>query len=191
MVVVPADPDQPVLEPIPDASDLLRGHLVLGAALGAKWPFGSLNDTSTQRSVLGPGLALNLDLGIGVGRNLLLGAWGEFDSFSAPPRCSVCSAKSFAGGPLLRYHPVQGARFDPWGVLAMGARQTDVDNGSGKTHRYSGIEFLRLVLGTDWYASSKFALGPYVELNFGTYSDGTIHTDLGTGLRFTLDFQGK
>jgi hypothetical protein len=190
MVVVPADPDQPVLEPIPDARDLRSGHLTLGAAAGAKWGLGSLSDTLTQRSEVGPGLALDLDLGIGLGRNLVLGAWGEFDTFSAPSACSLCSAKSFAGGPFLRYHPVQGARFDPWGALAVGERQIKIDDG-GRSRTYSGIEFLRLTLGADWYASSKLAIGPYLELNVGTYSGDSIHTDLGTGLRLTLDFPGK
>jgi hypothetical protein len=193
-VVVPGDVDQPVLEPIPSARDLLGGHVVLGAAFGAKWPFGSLNDRQTQRSELGPGWALNLDLGVGLSRNVAFGAWGELDTFSAPPLCPVCSAKSFAGGPFLRFHPVQGARFDPWGALAVGVRQTKIDNGGGSTERFFGAELLRLSLGGDWYASSNVAFGPYVELNMGTYGAfklNTLHTDLGTGLRLTLDFPGK
>jgi hypothetical protein len=190
-VITPAEPDQPVLEPIPSAHDTLGGHLVLGGSVGAKWPFGSLNDTQTQRSELGPGVALNLDLGVGLSRNVVFGAWGEFDSYSAPPECPACSAKSFAAGPFLRYHAVQGSRFDPWGALAIGLRQTNIDNGGTSTEHFFGAEFLRLSLGGDWYASSNFALGPYVELNMGVYGDGTIHTDLGTGLRLVLDFPGK
>lgn len=190
-MVVPGDVDQPLLEPIPSARDLRGGHLEFGAAIGAKWPFGSLNDSQTQRSELGPGLALNLDLGVGLSRNLVLGAWGEFDAFSAPPLCSVCSATSFAGGPFLRYHPVQGTRLDPWGTVAVGVRQTNIDNGGREAEHYFGVELLRLSLGGDWYASSNFALGPYIELNLGTYAGGTVHTDLGAGLRLTLDFPGK
>jgi hypothetical protein len=193
-VVTPAEPDQPVLEPIPNAHDLLGGHVMLGAALGAKWPFGSLNDSQTQRSELGPGLALNLDLGVGISRTVVLGIWGEFDDYSAPPLCPECSAKSFAGGPFLRYHPVQGARFDPWGAIGVGLRQTNIDNGARHTEHFFGAELLRLTLGADWYASSNVAIGPYVELNMGAYgplSLDTLHTDLGTGLRLTLDFPGK
>jgi hypothetical protein len=194
MVIVPGDSDQPILEPIPSARDLLGGHFVLGAAVGAKWPFGSFNDTQTQRSQLGPGLALNLDLGVGLSRSVVLGAWGEFDDYSAPPQCSVCSGKSFAGGPFLRYHAVQGARFDPWAAFAIGLRQTNIDNGGSLSEHYFGPELLRLTAGGDWYASSNFAFGPYVELNMGTYgkfASGTLHTDLGTGLRLVLDFPGK
>jgi hypothetical protein len=193
-VVVPVEPEQPVLEPIPNARDLLGGHVVLGAAVGAKWPFGALNDSQTQRSELGPGLALNLDLGVGLSRSVVFGAWGEFDEYSAPPQCSVCSSKSFAAGPFLRYHAVQGARFDPWAALGVGVRQTNIDNGGSSTEHFFGAELLRLSLGADWYASSNVAIGPYVELNMGTYGAfnlDRLHTDLGTGLRLTLDFPGK
>lgn len=193
-VVSPADVDEPVLEPIPSARDLLGGHVILAGALGAKWPFGSLNDQQTQRSELGPGLGLNLDLGVGLSRNVVLGAWGEFDTYSAPPRCAACSAKSFAGGPFLRYHAVQGARFDPWASLGVGVRQTNIDNGGKSSEHFFGAELLRLSLGADWYATSNIAVGPYVELDMGSYGRfdlGTLHTDLGTGLRLTLDFPGE
>jgi len=193
-VVVPGDGAQPVLDPIPSARDLLTGHLVLGAAIGAKWPFGRLNAAQTQRSELGPGLALNLDLGVGLSRNVVFGAWGEFDDFSAPPQCAVCSGKSFAGGPFLRYHAVQGARFDPWAAFAIGVRRTTIDNGGNSSERFFGAELLRLTLGGDWYATSNVAIGPYVELDMGSYEKftlSTLHTDLGTGLRLTLDFPGK
>jgi len=193
-VVSPADVDEPVLEPIPNARDLLGGHVIFAGALGAKWPFGSLNDRQTQRSELGPGLALNLDLGVGLSRNVVLGVWGEFDDYSAPPLCPACSAKSFAGGPFLRYHAVQGARFDPWASLGVGVRQTNIDNGGQTSAHFFGAELLRLGLGADWYATSNVAIGPYVELDMGSYRRfdwGTLHTDLGTGLRLTLDFPGK
>ncbi|HEX3776691.1 MAG TPA: hypothetical protein VHV51_19600 [Polyangiaceae bacterium] len=101
-VVVPGD-SEPTFEPIPDAKDLLGGHFVLGAGLGAKWTFGALNGEQSQHSEIGrPGLALNLDLGAGITRSVALGVWGEFDDYSAPPECSICSSKSFAGGPFLR-----------------------------------------------------------------------------------------
>lgn len=196
-VVSPAEPDQPVLEPIPNARDLLTGHFELGAALGAKWPFGSFNSVETQRSVLGPALALNLDLGVGLSRNVVLGVWGELGDYSAPPDCPACASKSFAGGPFLAYHVVQGTRFDPWGSLAIGLRQTNIDNtGSGghSSEHFLGAEFLRLGLGGNWYASSNVALGPYFELDMGAdsaFSFYRLYTDIGTGLRVTLDFPGK
>ncbi len=196
-VLSPAEPDQPVLEPIPNARDLLAGHFELGAALGAKWPFGSFNSIETQRSVLGPALALNLDLGVGLSRSVVLGVWGELGEYSSPPDCPACASKSFAGGPFLAYHVVQGTRFDPWGSLAVGVRQTNIDNTGSIGHssqHFLGAEFLRLTLGGNWYASSNVAIGPYFELDMGSdssFSFYRLYTDIGTGLRFTLDFPGK
>jgi hypothetical protein len=198
MQIVPAEPDEPVLEPIPSAHDTLSHHFVVGASLGAKWPFGSLADGTKQNQALGAGLALNLDLGVGLSRNVVLGAWGELDDYSSPSACPACSTKSFAGGPFVRYHIVQGTRFDPWGAIAIGLRQTKVDAGGTSTN-YFGPDWLRLVLGGDWYPFANVGIGPYLEFDVGAYNkhphsrtvDTAIHTGLGTGLRLTLDFPGK
>ncbi len=202
LVIVPGEPDQPVLEPIPSAHDTLSKHFVLGASLGAKWPFGSLSDGTKQDQALAAGLALNLDLGVGLSRNVVLGVWGEFDDYSSPSGCPSCATKSFAGGPFLRYHIVQGTRFDPWGAVALGLRQTTVDGATSlgsSSATFAGPDWLRLALGGDWYPLANVGIGPYVEFDMGAYNRhphsstvGTeLHTGLGTGLRLTLDFPGK
>lgn len=183
LVIVPADPEQPALEPIPNARDNLGGHFQLGAGVGAKWPFGS------HSGALGTGLGLNLDLGFGVSRNIVLGLWGELDAYHTHSECGDCSGKSFAGGPLIRYHVVQGTRFDPWGELAVGVRSTIIDiHGDSKTH--TGPDFLKLTLGGDWYPASSVGIGPYVTFDLGTYGSSS-HSGLGTGLRLVLDLPGK
>jgi hypothetical protein len=200
VVVVPNDPDQPLLEAIPNARDTLGHHFVIGGAVGAKWGFGSLSDGSKQSQVLGTGLALNVDVGFGLSRNIVLGVWGEFDDYSSASACPQCSTTSFAGGPFLRYHIVQGTRFDPWGAIAVGVRQTKLDPGAGSaTSSFFGPDWLRLSLGGDWYPFANLGIGPYVELDIGAYNkhpnsstvDTTLHTGLGTGLRLVLDFPGK
>ena len=181
--IVPAEPDEPALEPIPSAHDTLGGHFELGAGAGVKWPFGS------HSGALGAGLGLNLDLGYGISRNVVLGVWGEFDTYSTVSGCGSCSGRSFAGGPLVRYHIVQGTRFDPWGELAVGVRSTTVDvRGDSKTH--TGPDFLKLTLGGDWYPTSNVGFGPYVTFDIGTYGSSS-HSGLGTGLRLVLDLPGK
>ena len=97
-VVVPAENEQPPLEPIPNAHDTLGGHFVLGAAVGPRWPFGDLSSTRNEQDYMGAALAVNLDLGYGLSRNVVIGAWGEFDNHYAPSGCKQCSAQSFAGG---------------------------------------------------------------------------------------------
>lgn len=184
LVITPAEPDQPLFEAIPNARDTLGGHFVIGASAGVKWPFGS------HSSALGTGYGLNLDLGFGLGRSVVLGAWGEFDAYAGASGCSACSGKSFAGGPFLRYHLVQGTRFDPWGSLAVGVRQTSVDNGVSTAH-YFGPELLKLSLGGDWYPTSNIGFGPYVTIDVGSYNESTAHAGLGAGLRLIVDLPGK
>jgi len=192
LVPVPAEPDQPRLEPVPSARDTLGKHFVLGAGLGAKWPLGSLESGRKQSSYLGgTGLGLNLDLGYGVGRSIVLGVWGELDVHrSESSTCTACSsATSIAGGPFLRYHIVQGTRFDPWGQIAVGVRSTSTSPG-GVDKSYFGPEWLKLTLGGDWYPTSNFGFGPYVTMDVGTF-ESTGHTGFGTGLRLVLDLPGK
>lgn len=190
-VVVPAEPDQPLLEPIPSAHDTLGGHFVLGAALGAKWQFGNLEQDQKLNDRLGTALALNLDLGYGLTRNIVLGVWGEFDNHGTPSGCRVCNGgKSFAGGPFIRYHLVQGTRFDPWGEFALGVRSTNVDTDAGSKD-YFGVDIMKLTLGGDWYPTSNIGFGPYVSFDWGTYGSSGGHTGLATGLRVVLDIPGK
>ncbi len=189
--MVPGDNDQPALEPIPSAHDTLGGHFVLGAAVGAKWQFGNLEQGTKLNDALGTALALNLDLGYGLSRNVVIGVWGEFDDHSKPSDCLLCSGgKSFAGGPFVRYHLVQGTRFDPWGALALGVRSTTVDTRIGSKD-YFGVDILTLSLGGDWYPTSNIGFGPYVTFDWGTYGSSGGHTGLGTGLRLILDLPGK
>ena len=138
---------------------------------------------------MGAALALTLDLGYGLSRNVVVGAWGEFDNHYAPSGCGVCSAKSFAGGPFIRYHLVQGTRFDPWGSFALGVRSTNVDTRVDTDH-YFGVDFLRLTMGGDWYPTSNVGIGPYFTFDAGSYGS-RVHTGLSTGLRLVLDLPGK
>jgi len=189
--VVPAESDQPVLEPIPSARDTLGGHLVLGAALGGKWQFGNLEQDKKLNDFLGAALALNVDLGYGLTRNIVLGVWGEFDGHGTPSGCRVCDGgKSFAGGPFIRYHLVQGTRFDPWGAFALGVRSTTVDTDL-ESKDYFGVDIMKLTLGGDWYPTSNVGFGPYVSFDWGTYGSSGGHTGLATGLRVVLDLPGK
>ena len=165
---------------------------MVGAALGAKWQFGNLDTGNKLNDFLGTALALNVDLGYGLSRNVVIGAWGEFDNHSTPSNCPrLCSGgKSLAGGPFIRYHLVQGTRFDPWGSFALGVRSTTVDT-EFVSKDYFGFDILKLSLGGDWYPTSNIGVGPYVTFDWGTYGSSGGHTGLGTGLRLTLDLPGK
>ncbi|HEY3493727.1 MAG TPA: hypothetical protein VGK73_03530, partial [Polyangiaceae bacterium] len=103
------DPQPPL---IPEAPDKLGGHFVLGAGASFATQFGQLK-SGTNATTLGLGLNTVLDLGFGISRSVTLGVFGEFAYYPAK-RCPDCSATSIGVGPFVRYHLVQGARFDPW-----------------------------------------------------------------------------
>jgi hypothetical protein len=65
---------------------------------------------------------------------------------------------------------------------------------------YSGIEWLHLAVGGDWYAHEMIGFGPYMALDFGTYgsrpddaprttgsSDSATHSFFSVGLRGVFD----
>jgi hypothetical protein len=188
------DDDEPEPPLIPAARDSLGGHLQLSPSATLVIPFGELSDGTSQSSVLGVGPGFGLDAGIGVSRSVVLGAWGQLVRFGEGSDCSDCSATSLAGGAFIRYHLVQGVRFDPWLSAGVGFRTltAGVDEA-----RFSGFDFLRLQVGGDWYPARFLGVGPFVELDSGVYTsqpgdaDPGIYFQFAAGLRLTLDVPGK
>ncbi len=76
-------------------------------------PFGELPDHNNNAANLGAGLGVAGDLGFGLSRSVVIGAWGTFASYGS-------NGTSFGVGPFVRYHLVQGVRFDPWIFLGAG-----------------------------------------------------------------------
>jgi hypothetical protein len=205
---------EPVAPLIPNASDKLGGHLLAGASGGFVAPFGHLEEGAAAGK-LGTAIGASLDLGVGLSRTVAVGAWGNYTAFNGD-RCIAsasvsanddCSASSFAVGPFLRYHLVQGVRFDPWIMLGVGYRRFSVDTGllSNPTYRarsnqqtFSGIDFAHVVVGGDFYLFRAFGFGPFVELNAGTLTehpdadrDGSVYGTFSAGIRLALDLPGR
>jgi hypothetical protein len=183
---------------IPPAQDSLAGHFTLSPGVALVLPFGSLESDVPQTDSLGTGLGLSLEAAIGVSRTVALGAWGQAASFGSTDTCPECSASSLAGGAFVRYHLVQGVRFDPWMSAGLGYRVLSIDNTPAGKQDFSGIEWLRFAVGGDWYAFSLFGLGPFLELDMGIYGtrpdsagDSAAHFQLVVGARVTLDVPGK
>ncbi|HMJ10668.1 MAG TPA: hypothetical protein VK524_04630 [Polyangiaceae bacterium] len=188
------DDDEPEPPLLPAAQDTVGGHLQLSPSAALVIPFGELSDGTSQSSVLGIGPGFALDVGFGVSRSVVLGAWGQLVSFGAGSECSDCSATSLAGGAFVRYHLVQGVRFDPWLSAGVGFRTltAGVDDA-----RFSGFDFMRFQVGGDWYPARFLGFGPFAELDAGAYTsqpgdaDSAAYFQFATGLRLTLDVPGK
>jgi len=191
--------DEPPPPVVPLARDTRGGHfeLALGAAL--RVPFGELRQGEAA-SKLGTGFGAALDLGYGISRYVMVGAWGNLFE---PGTHDM----GFSVGPFVRYHLVQGMRFDPWVLVGIGYRSQNHD-APGVTRHFSGIDFAHLALGGDYYASSGVGFGPWLEFDAGVLTkrpdtgttgapDGPTH--IGTsvnysfiaGLRVVLDLPGK
>jgi hypothetical protein len=178
---------------VPLAPDTLGGHFVLGVGGSIEAPFGEL-DHKNNAANLGAGLGVAGDLGFGLSRSVVIGAWGTFASYGS-------NGRSFGVGPFVRYHLVQGVRFDPWILLGTGFRSLNREV-QGQKLEYSGIEIARLAVGGDYYPWSAFGLGPWLELDVGAYgkrpdeSPGNrpalgVHLGFVSGLRLLVDLPGK
>jgi uncharacterized protein involved in copper resistance len=184
---------------IPPAVDTLGGHFSVAGSAGLAVPFGELQQNAAASHLMGVGWGFGAELGYGVSRSVVIGAWGQALSLGAGSSCSGCKTTSFAAGPFVRYHLVQGTRFDPWMSAGLGFRSTKIAGAPGGDLSYSGLEWLRLRVGGDWYAFSNFGFGPYMELDAGHYlsrpsqtsGNASAHLSFNVGLRLIVDLPGK
>lgn len=192
-----ADPVWPIRNAASDVGQL-PSHLRIGAAADYGTFSGYFLSQSPIGSNLGGAWFFSLDAGYGVSRHLELVLVGDFAVSSAGSECNDCSASSWAIGPMLRYHIVEGTRFSPW--LAIGAAYRQ-NSWSGVKYtdvkKSTALEFLRVSVGGDWYATSKVAFGPTCTVGLGmdplapTGNDGKVFALVHAGLRLTLDFPGR
>lgn len=193
------DVDDSEAEPplIPAAQDTRGGHVLLAPSAFFAVPFGRLESGVAQSSALAAGPGFGLDAGVAISRSVVLGAWGQLIEFGDGDSCAGCSAKSLGFGAFLRYHLVQGVRLDPWMSLGLGYRTTTI-SANGADTRYSGLEFLRLQIGGDWYPSRFIGFGPFAELDSGVYTkhadssaSSAAHFQFVIGLRLAFDLPGR
>jgi len=157
---------------VPPARDTLGGHFDLGANAALLVPFGNLTGGAPQSRTMGLGPSFGADVGYGVSRTVMLGAYFDIGFPSAEGSARGHGLTTIAAGPLIRYHLVQGMSFDPWVSGGLGFRHTSEGSAS-----FTGVDWCRLALGGDWYPSSNFGFGPFVALSLGTFfgqSPGSI-----------------
>lgn len=193
---VAAQPDSLPVELRP-RQDLVGRHLFVGASASLLAPYGELQEGMRQRSLVSDGLGVSLDIAFGLSRFVTLGLWGTLGLLPpADGSCTNCDATSYAAGPFVRYHVVQGTRLDPWLALGLGFQTLTVN--TDVKQQFSGPRWLRLALGADWYALSALSLGPSFELNLTSHTErpnpevgAGVATELLFGLRLGLNAPGK
>jgi len=175
--------------------DQLSSHLRIGAAATYGTFSGRFLTDNPIGERLGGSPLVTIDFGFGVSRQLEVAISGDYSSAASGSNCDYCAASSWAIGPMLRYHLVEGTRFDPWMALGVAFRRNSWDYGA--TRSVDSIEFVRLNVGGDWYATSNVAVGPVLGLGLDTAlsEPAGAHRALFAlyyaGLRLTLDLQGK
>lgn len=174
----------------------LAGHVALSGSVAWVLPFGTISEGVSQHDRFGSGLGYQLDLGYGVGSSVVIGVWGQLLTLSDGSGCDDCAGIGFAGGPFVRYHLVQGLRFDPWFSFGIGYRSQSQDV-NGVERSYGGLDWARVQFGGDWYALPQLGFGPFVELGAGNFfarpddeQANGVSWRFMTGLRVAVDFPG-
>lgn len=203
---LPPPAEVPPASPEPDkatatelfASDTLGGQFQLGVSGLFSLPFGELSSSVDSFSNLGIGWGPAIDLGYGIARNVVIGAYGDLAAYGSTEECVNCSALGFGAGAFVRYHLVQGLRFDPWVSYGIGFRSLSLSPENGASRDYTGLEWLRLQFGGDWYATKQLGFGPFVELSATSFlsspanePSGGLSWNFQSGLRILLDLPGR
>lgn len=190
----------PEAEPTPALPrNRVGGHFLAGVGAAVAVPFGELSPGVGYHDIANAGAGFTLDAGYGVGRDVMIGAYGELQMYSGADDCTGCSATGIGAGAYVRYHLVQGLRFDPWVSYGIGYRSIQVAGAASEpAGDYAGLEWMRLTFGGDWYAFSQFGFGPFIQ--FGAASmfdrpagqlDGGVNWRWQVGLRVVVDLPGK
>lgn len=205
----PGEPEASIEEPTPEeepkapqesafASDSRSGHIQVALGGALTLPFGQLAQDVSAFSRSGFGFTPSLDVAYGVSRYVAVGAYGSLSLHGGTNDCEGCSSSGLQAGAFVRYHLVQGLRFDPWISYGIGFRSLSVSPASGNSQNYSGLEWLRLQFGGDWYALPQLGFGPYLEFAAASFFQtpdeqkaGGVSLRAQVGLRVLFDWPGK
>jgi hypothetical protein len=206
----PADEDAPLrrrerlgADPFPAPSRVSRLAFWAGGRLGGELPIGDgfkdFGDRSfPERKLVGPGPALEIDLGARLGRRFVPFVFGQFlfassgsasalpsprpapftppDTGAVPPEAAspaVDSSSAFALGLGFRYE------FNPEGLgpaveIAYAFRKTNVSFNTGQKLGAEAPGELRIGVGASWRVTDALTLSPLVTFAAGAYSDVVI-----------------
>lgn len=183
------------LKPAARDRDQIAGHVRIAAGAAFGNFTGRFLDQSGIGKRLGGSPLATVDVGLGLSRQLELVIAADYSNALSGAGCSRCDASSWGLDPMLRFHLVQGMRFSPWLALGGGYRHNSLTGFSSATVK--SVDFLRLQLGGDWYATSNIAFGPVLNLGLSTSvsppkGDGAaVFSLFYAGVRLLFDLPGR
>ncbi len=182
---------------VPFETDLVGGHLQMGVNAGYAFPFGRLSDEASHLDRAGRGGVFGVDVNYGLDRFVFVGVYGQYGLFGDSSNCDGCSATEWGVGLQTTYHVVQGLKIDPWISYGVGFRQLSTKS-DADSYSYGALEWMRLSVGTNWFATSTFFVSPYATFSAASTvvaSDdetaGRVDMRFLFGIRLGLDLPGR
>ncbi len=182
---------------VPFERDHVSGHFQIGVSANYVAPFGRLSDEYARTARGGGGALFNLDLNYGLDRFVFIGTYGQYSLLGSSAKCEGCTATEWGAGLQAGYHLVQGLRIDPWISYGVGFRSLSAES-AHKTAEYPELEWMRLSVGANWFATSNWALSPVAVFSAASTLDapdpetaGRVDLRFVFGLRMALDFPGR
>lgn len=163
--------------PKPFAPDGRSGHLTIAAVGAAEFPAGDVAPGRALTDVVDVGFSFGGLLAVGVSRHVSIDAMGRYGLLYPNGECDSCTGDLANASLGIRYHLAQGSSFDPWGRLGVGYRTFSLEHGGDETERvlavangrYHGVDIAQLALGGLFYPARGFGLGPFLEVDMGTF----------------------
>ncbi len=150
--------------------DTLTRHFLVSIGAGYNIVFGYLDSQTLLQNRVSTGFGFLLDVGYGITRYVEVGLNANYATFGNATECPNCKAQSFDAIGALRYHLVQGVRFDPWLRTGLGLSAFQLhENQASQT--YVGLHWFELSIGGDWYFSRNFGIGPLLCISLSSYFD--------------------
>lgn len=178
-------PSPPVV--VHDEAPPAARWIQVGFRTGVSFPAGNIsgdpNDGMSKDFALQvPFLA---EVGVKVHPMILLGAYGAFAIGGAgttfannqgctPGAARSCSSLNLRVGLQMQVHFLPAARINPWAGYGLGfeSAQASANGGGapGTGESFSGFEFARLAVGADLRVNHYFGIGPFLEVDLGTFT---------------------
>jgi hypothetical protein len=178
------------------ADDTISRHFIISIGAGYAPAFGHLDSQTSLSNRVSGGGGYFLDVGYGVTRYVELELHSAFSIYGSATECPSCDGKSFDEVASLRYHLVQGVKFDPWLRTGLGVSTFQLHE-LQHSQTYVGLRWFELSIGGDWYFTRNLGVGPLIGLSLSSYLDhpaGAKASVSGTGffgINVSFDSSGK